>query len=1439
MGKDYFLGLDIGSTSVGWAVVDNDYKVVRKSGKALWGVRLFDEAQTAEDRRKFRTARRRGDRRKVRLGLLREFFEEAIGKVDPWFFMRLKESKFHHRKLKNDGTSDKSDPIQDVPWIIFDTWEAEKAFHTTYPTIYHLRKDLMSSTEAKDPRYVYLAIHHILKHRGNFLREGTFKEAQAFGPVWQTLCEAIEAEFEVQIASKEDETKISDCLKRDEKKEARSKSLLSLLTFEASEGAEDALASDKKFQDAFAGLLCGRKVDLVSIFGKEILSEEEEGEKKGYKITFEDDFDAKADEHLRALGDDNNDILLKFKAVYDWSVLAKTLGKHNFLSEAKVEVYENHQTDLKRLKKVLKAYGPKVARAMLAQDAKDKEANYCTYVGRCHVNRQDVILKKHSTQEKFYESLKKVLKKIETEKAGVCFAKEASEILTEIDLGKFLPKQVNKDNGVIPHQIHLMELERILENAGTYLPFLSEKDDVGLSVADKIKKLLTFRIPYYVGPLNPTLADPKTGNRIFNYAESLNDKHKQEGDDGFSWIAKKKPDVPVLPWNFEDVVNEEECANRFMRRLTSKCTYLTAEDVLPKNSPTYQEFMVLNAINNLSIHGSRDSFTPELKQKLFHALFREKSGKVSKKKIAEFLRCDFAGKIEAENIGGIDDKVEATLSTYHAMKKIFGNAMPSLEEQEEAIRLLAILGQAPKMLKTRMAVLFSHADEKQLKALCAIPAGGWGRLSMKFLKGIVGWDKESAGECFSLLELMWQRNKNMMELLHGSNFLNVINTENNKQPGHDRLTYDAVDSLYVSPAVKRPIWQTLTIIKELQQILADKKGEGEEKFTFKKVFIEVARDIDEKNEKKKPKSRKDKLVELYKKCKEEEREGLLSSLDNKADEDLRQDRLYLYYTQLGRCMYTGRHIDIESLNNFNVYDIDHIYPQSKVKDDSLSNRVLVCREHNARKEDKYPLPPEIRDNMADFWQLLRAKDLISKPKFERLKRQTDFTADEEANFVARQLVEVRQSTKAVAEILKRAMSKTEIVYSKAGNVSDFRQLVSGNDADLGGHLEFVKLRDLNNYHHAKDAYLNVVVGNVYHEKFTADPRVFFATMKDKEGYSMKPKSIFGADLEQGKDDNKRLIWTCGREGTIQTVAVQIAKNNIFVTRMVTETKAGFYDQMPVKKKDSLIPLKSNDPRLQDTTRYGGYNKDSGAYWILVEHTVKGKGKKAKEERVRSLEYVPVRYAKSVETDDTFLQQYCREELGLENPDIRLDKIRAKSVIKINGFPFCVTGRSGDGLIFHHCVELCLAPDEVKCLKAVLKFVERRKEAKRNKRELGYRVEYDGFTEADTLHLYRSFLKKFESGIYKKSNTLKGWAKTLNSGVNHFDALSIEERCDVLAEVLFFFQCNRVYSDISKIGGQSTTGNIKISRTVSNLDSAILIHQSPTGFYTQYVDLLTV
>ncbi len=72
----YSIGLDIGTSSVGWSVIDEATgELLYYSGKPCWGSRLFTEGKKAAERRAARGMRRRYDRRRFRLSLLDDMFE--------------------------------------------------------------------------------------------------------------------------------------------------------------------------------------------------------------------------------------------------------------------------------------------------------------------------------------------------------------------------------------------------------------------------------------------------------------------------------------------------------------------------------------------------------------------------------------------------------------------------------------------------------------------------------------------------------------------------------------------------------------------------------------------------------------------------------------------------------------------------------------------------------------------------------------------------------------------------------------------------------------------------------------------------------------------------------------------------------------------------------------------------------------------------------------------------------------------------------------------------------------------------------------------------------------------------------------------------------------------------------------------------------------------
>lgn len=113
---DYYLGLDIGTSSVGWAVTDTDYNILEYRRKAMWGIHLFDEGSTATERRLHRCARRRLSRRKQRIALLRE---------------RTARAKAFESVVKLEGARSRSCVCLLVSWImIYATSEIPECGHS-------------------------------------------------------------------------------------------------------------------------------------------------------------------------------------------------------------------------------------------------------------------------------------------------------------------------------------------------------------------------------------------------------------------------------------------------------------------------------------------------------------------------------------------------------------------------------------------------------------------------------------------------------------------------------------------------------------------------------------------------------------------------------------------------------------------------------------------------------------------------------------------------------------------------------------------------------------------------------------------------------------------------------------------------------------------------------------------------------------------------------------------------------------------------------------------------------------------------------------------------------------------------------------------------------------------------------------------------------------
>ena len=1163
--KSYSIGLDIGTNSVGWAVITDDYKVPSKKMKVLGntdkyfikknliGALLFDEGTTAEDRRLKRTARRRYTRRKNRLRYLQEIFSEEMSKVDSSFFHRLDDSFL----VPEDKRGSK--------YPIFATSAEEKEYHKKFPTIYHLRKQLADSKEKTDLRLIYLALAHMIKYRGHFLYEESFDiKNNDIQKIFSEFISIYDNTFEGSSLSGQNaqvEAIFTDKISKSAKRER----ILKLFAYEKPTG----LFSE------FLKLIVGNQAEFKKHFDLE--------EKAPLQFS-KDTYDEDLENVLGQIGDDFADLFLVAKKLYDAILLSGILtvtdpSTKAPLSASMIERYENHQKDLASLKQFIQNNIQEKYDEFFSDQSKDGYAGY---------------IDGKTTQEAFYKYIKNLLSKFE----GVDY------FLDKIEREDFLRKQRSFDNGSIPHQIHLQEMNAIIRRQGEHYPFLQENKE-------KIEKILTFRIPYYVGPL-------------------------ARGNGDFAWLTRNS-DQAIRPWNFEEIVDQTSSAEDFINKMTNYDLYLPEEKVLPKHSLLYETFAVYNELTKVKFiaEGLRDYqfLDSGQKKQIVNQLFKEKR-KVTEKDIIQYLHnVDGYDGIELK---GIEKQFNASLSTYHDLLKIIKDKAfmddPKNEEILENIVHTLTIFEDREMIKQRLAQYDSLFDKKGIKALTRRHYTGWGKLSAKLINGIC--DKKTGKTILDYLIDDGYSNRNFMQLINddGFSFKDIIQKAQVVDKTND--VKQVVQELPGSPAIKKGILQSIKLVDELVKVMGH---------TPESIVIEMARENQttargKKNSQQRYKRIEDALKNLA--------PGLDSNILKEHPTDniqLQNDRLFLYYLQNGKDMYTGEPLNINQLSS---YDIDHIVPQAFIKDDSLDNRVLTSSKDNRGKSDNVPSLEVVQKRKA-FWQQLLDSKLISERKFNNLTKAERGGLDErdKVGFIRRQLVETRQISKHVAQILDARFNtevtekdkknrKVKIITLKSNLVSNFRK-----------EFKLYKVREINDYHHAHDAYLNAVVAKailkkypklepefVYGEYQKYDLKRYISRSRDpKEVEKATEKYFFYSNLlnffkeevhyadgtivrreniEYSKDTGE-IAWN--KEKDFATVKKVLSLPQVNIVKKTEVQTGGFSKEsiLPKGNSDKLIPRKTKEI-LWDTTKYGGFDSPVIAYSILLIADIeKGKAKKLK------------------------------------------------------------------------------------------------------------------------------------------------------------------------------------------------------------------------------------
>lgn len=431
------------------------------------------------------------------------------------------------------------------------------------------------------------------------------------------------------------------------------------------------------------------------------------------------------------------------------------------------------------------------------------------------------------------------------------------------------------------------------------------------------------------------------------------------------------------------------------------------------------------------------------------------------------------------------------------------------------------------------------------------------------------------------------------------------------------------------PVVEKILNQMINVVNTLIENYSTKDDDGNilEYFKFDEIRIELAREL-KKNAKEraemteginKAKIENDKIRDIIKKD--------FPNVKNPTRNDIIRYKLYeeLAFNAY-KDLYTNTKIDYFKLYS-KEYDIDHIIPQSRLFDDSFSNKVLVPRQANLDKGSKTAFDYMATKNKSEFENfiavvnnLLKEKK-ITKAKHQKLLKQQSEIGDgfierdlRESQYIAKKAKEIlfeitRSVVSTSGKITNRLREDWELVnIMKELNLPKYRLLgfTEMQDRKNGQKIEIIKDWSKRNdhRHHAMDAltvaftkhshiqYLNHLnarkdFDNEFHGSILAIEKLETETKLDKNG---SRKRVFKKPMP----DFRQLA----KEQLTDILVSHKAKNKV-VTRNKNKTKT---------KKGELIKIELT-PRgqLHKESVYGCFktykSKEIGINSKLDEETI--------------------------------------------------------------------------------------------------------------------------------------------------------------------------------------------------------------------------------------------
>ena len=179
-------------------------------------------------------------------------------------------------------------------------------------------------------------------------------------------------------------------------------------------------------------------------------------------------------------------------------------------------------------------------------------------------------------------------------------------------------------------------------------------------------------------------------------------------------------------------------------------------------------------------------------------------------------------------LSGIDTEgIKSSLSSWFSFRRLMESGILTEAQVEQIIERITCTAEQPRLFRW-LGDTFPQLSEEDRLYLSRLKFKDFGRLSRRFLCDLEGQVKDT-GEVFTIMQAMWETNNTLMQLLSDKyTFMDAVRKENDIFYRENPHTLEnRMDDLYLSNAVRRPIYQTLEIVKDVIHAIVKVKRDEE------------------------------------------------------------------------------------------------------------------------------------------------------------------------------------------------------------------------------------------------------------------------------------------------------------------------------------------------------------------------------------------------------------------------------------------------------------------------------------------------------------------------------------------------------------------------------------------------------------------------------------